>query len=181
MQQLLERALTSTVSAVRLESARIPVHHLNESVFRFLFQQALLAASPSVELLPECRKIDLVVRAKRSIAFVEFKYLVHSRGYDPTTLAPLASWKSYPSPANQRQFLASVRKLKAVHSKHPVLRLVVLFYSDPHPQSSRSYHAWYASSEMPQLAGLHLVKQLRPFRCSLSEAQCYASLYVVAA
>ena len=181
MIKLIEQALISTLEALRVQSERIAVNSLNESVFRFLFQQALLAANPSAELLAECQKIDLVVRAERTVAFVEFKYFVHSRSYDPVTLSPLASWKSFPSLANQRQFLASVQKLKAVHSEHPVFRLVVLFYSDLASQNGRSYHSWYASAEMPKLAGLHLVKQVGSFRCALSNAQCYAALYATTA
>lgn len=177
MLPLLKCALIASAKAIQAESERIPVHHLNESIFRFFFQRALLTECPTVELLPECRKVDLVVRDHNDVAFIELKYLVHSRCHEPETLLPLASWKSYPSPANRRQFLESIEKLRGVSPTQGISRAVALFYADPSPGRARTYHSWYGSPDMPRDAKLCLVESAPPFRCAISNATCHTTLW----
>lgn len=178
MLPLISKAFAEAANHIALESTHTPVHHLNEFVFRFFLARAIKLEHPKAIVLPECRKIDLVIHHDGEIALLELKYLVHTVGVDPITRqGPYA--KGYPSKANEKQFENSVEKLRDYKTAHKVERYAVVFYADPISPERRSYSAWYESTETHFKLGIERRQIISPFSCKSSGHRCSGLLFAV--
>jgi hypothetical protein len=138
MRKALIKVFEQTVERIKEDLPIVPLECWNESVLRFVYSRALNEGKYEVKQFPECSRIDLVLHRDDERAVVEFKFFVRAARYDPMD-GTKTGWKGGPSPKNRLEFKGSVEKLrdfnppKASHaaSKRRVLKLVVLFYSDP--------------------------------------------------
>ncbi len=130
MRQLLIKAFGDAVTQFKAEEARAPLGRWNESVFRFFYSKALTAQDAEVEQWFEVNRIDLVVRRKNELAFIEFKFYLHSARYY-WFQGVSKGMKSYPSPKNLREFEKSVDTLRRQPDSSAVPKFVALFYADP--------------------------------------------------
>lgn len=176
MKTLLKTALAKTTQAIHAESESIPVHHLNESVFRFFLARSIMSIAPSAIVVPELDKIDLVVHHRDRVAFIEIKYLVHTEGLDPVSLALLYK-KGFPSLSNQRQFVQSIDILRRRRVAAHVYKFAVVFWADPPTCRGRTYDAWYGSDAPTRDCSLSVVARTKAFRCTYSSHLCSSILF----
>jgi hypothetical protein len=179
VKELLLEALSGACQSIAEASAYIPINLMSEAVFRNMFALRLAQLTPTSKVLIECDKIDLVAHISNQVAYLEFKYYVHSRVFDPYTLKA-RGWKSHPSPANFRQFQKSIDQLRERTPALDISRAIVLLYADPPPPIRRSkYSDYYQDST--RLAPLRIVEMGSPidFICRASGHNCHASMFQV--
>jgi hypothetical protein len=83
-----------------------------------------------VKQLVECGRIDLVLHNGEEKAFIEFKFYLRPRRYDPYT-GKLVGFKGGPGAQNLREFRRCVDELSRRHSAPGLSKYVVLVYADP--------------------------------------------------
>jgi hypothetical protein len=123
-------AFSSTLAFLPEELARMPLSRWSEPVFRYLFCRSLADAYPCVKQLVECGRIDLVLHGGEEKAFVEFKFYLRPRRYDPYT-GRLLGFKGGPGAQNLREFRRCVNDLSRRRSVPGLSKYVVLAYADP--------------------------------------------------
>jgi hypothetical protein len=112
----------------------MPLSRWNESVLRYHFCRFIATADlddvEQVEQFVECRRIDLVLKQGSNLAFIEFKFFLHHRRFDPYD-GNVGGFKGGPGPKNLEEFQKCVNQLHD-HRAHPsLLKYVVLVYADP--------------------------------------------------
>jgi len=181
MEPLLTAALNDSCDRLLESSRAIPVNDLNESVFRYFFAEAVINRAPSTQLLFECNRIDLVVRTPLDLAFLEFKYYIHSPAIDPCTFLPKNRKKGYPSEANVCNFKKSIEILRRRECSDEVRKYVVLFYEDPEGARGRTYDLDYADVHLDKVLRISQLLSPIAFSCLSTRAKCTARLYAVQA
>jgi hypothetical protein len=126
---------SSTLAFLPNELRRMPLSRWNESVFRYFFCRFLADAYPGMKQLVECGRIDLVLHRGEEKAFVEFKFYLRPRRYDPYT-GELLGFKGGPGAQNLREFRQCVDDLNLRESVPGLSKYIVLVYADPANGSS---------------------------------------------
>lgn len=83
MDELIRSVFAKVTAFMPTELVLMPLSRWNESVFRYFFCRFLAEEDPRVTQFVECGKIDLVLRRDSELAFIEFKFYLHPRRYDP--------------------------------------------------------------------------------------------------
>lgn len=78
----------------------------------------------------ECDRIDLVLHRAEEKAFVEFKFYLHPRKFDPYT-GDWSGFKGGPGPKNLDEFRRCVDHLYRRASAPELSKYIVLVYADP--------------------------------------------------
>lgn len=130
MDDVVRSTFSSTLALLQEELRRMPLSRWSESVFRYFFCRSLADAYPGVKQLVECGRIDLVLHSGEEKAFVEFKFYLRPKRYDPYTGEPLG-FKGGPGAQNLREFRQCVNALSHRQSMPGLSRYVVLVYADP--------------------------------------------------
>lgn len=178
MRRLLIKAFEDAVTQFKSDEARTPLGRWNESVFRFFYSKALTALDADIEQWFEVNRIDLVVRRKNELAFIEFKFYLHSARFYWLQGVP-KGMKSYPSLKNLREFEESVDRLRRQPDSSAVPKFVALFYADPKdsPKKKR-YEDYYGhDSGIEDRLKLHRPIPNLSFPTTDSKNDCYAKLY----
>jgi len=127
----------------------VPVRHVNESVFRFLFIESFLGQNRRLECDDEWKRLDLLVRGLGHQAAVEFKF------YDSKPLRHVdgrVTWKGGPGERNLGEFLKAVEDLRTLETRPWYAqtgarideRYVVLVAVDRPERGARGlYSTWY--------------------------------------
>ncbi|MFJ1541690.1 hypothetical protein ACIODS_24395 [Micromonospora chalcea] len=119
-----------TIAFMPDELRRAPLSCWNESVFRYSFCRHLPGVDEGVQPFVECERIDLVLYRGDEKAFVEFKFYVHPRRFDPYT-GVSSGFKGGPSPKNLHEFQRCVQQLHDRKSVPGLSKYIVLAYADP--------------------------------------------------
>lgn len=135
LRALVREAFQQTMEQLTVEVAVMPLERWNESVFRYAFCRSIASSRPDVDQLVECDRIDLVLRAAETAAFIEFKLYQRRRRVDAYTGAVSGS-KGGPGQQNLREFQRCVDQLHARPSSTGLSKLIVLVYSDPPADAS---------------------------------------------
>lgn len=156
-------AFRGAVDALRSELPLMPLSRWNESVFRYYFCRAVAVAHPGVEQFVECEKIDLVLAGGGLRAFVEFKFYVNPRRFDPYGHSR-SGFKGGPSLKSLAEFRSCVDQLASRHAVPGLSKFVVLAYVDgtEERRAKHRYSDHYDSYEHPSDVGLLLVESGGP-------------------
>lgn len=177
--EIIFEALTGACKSIEEASGHISVNNMSEAVFRNLFALQIARIAPTSKILVECNKIDLVVHVAAQVSYVEFKYYVHSRVFDPYTLRP-RGWKSHPSPANFRQFQRSINQLRERPPTLGVKKMLVLLYADPPPPFRRArYSDYYQDKEFLSPLNVSRIGDSIQFVCQSTGHNCHAAVFQV--
>jgi len=185
VRQLLIAAFKDTVARIEADADRMRLADWNESVFRFMYSLAVARREQNIRQFSECGSIDLVLRHKNELGFVEFKFYVHRPKYDPFSGEKCQGMKSYPSRKNYREFEKSVGTIRGrLSANHDPLKFVALFYSDPDPMSDeRKTYYWYYGddSRLESQVKIHRIDSTQSFsrKDDGSKSICYAKLYEI--
>ncbi len=178
---MLISAFRDTVDDIRNDVARMPLTSWSESVFRFMYSQALARRDGTIKQFFECQKIDLVLHRKSERAFVEFKFYAHSTAYNALSGAK-CGMKGGPSPKNYRGFSKSIEIIRRHSAPHKAPRLVALFYSDPANTTGRTFDSYYGDrSAVERKLNLRRLVSI-PLFCRNDKrtvSNCYGKLYEV--
>lgn len=123
-------AFSATMKFIPGELQQMPLNRWNESVFRYFFCRELSDINPEVKQFVECDRIDLVLHAAQEKAFVEFKFYLHPRKFDPYT-GDCLGFKGGPGPGNLDNFQQCVDQLYKRKSVPGLSKYIVLMYVDP--------------------------------------------------
>ncbi|MFG1722171.1 hypothetical protein ACGFII_26460 [Micromonospora chalcea] len=119
-----------TIEFMPAELQRAPLASWNESVFRYFFCRHLPGVDEGVQPFVECDRIDLVLHGGDEKAFLEFKFYVHPRRYDPYT-GDSSGFKGGPGLQNLHEFQRCVQQLHDRKSVPGLSKYIVLAYADP--------------------------------------------------
>ena len=177
MNEVVQTAFRRTVKFLPSELKIMPLSRWNESVLRYFFCRFLAKADPEVEQFVECDHIDLVLKSSRLVAFVEFKFFIHPRRFDPYD-GTARGFKGGPGRQNLREFRACIDRL---HKRPPtpgLSKYVVLVYADPADGSRPGgrYSHYYDQYRHPRTDVVRRVKRSGPIdttECMLVRAQLY--------
>ncbi|SCG15505.1 hypothetical protein GA0070610_1739 [Micromonospora echinofusca] len=144
MDDVVRSTFSSTMAFLPGELSRMPLSRWNESVLRYFFCRLLSNAYPDVKQFVECDRIDLVLHRAGEKAFVEFKFYLHPRKFDPYT----GDWSGFKGGPGLRNLAEFRRAVDHLHGRNPMQGLskyVVLVYVDPVDGSSpgNSYSVHY--------------------------------------
>lgn len=170
---------SNTLAFLSNELRRMPLSGWNESVFRYFFCRVLAAAYPGVKQLVECGRIDLVLHSGEEKAFVEFKFYLRPRRYDPYT-GDLLGYKGGPGAQNLREFRQCVNDLSLEQSVPGLSKYVVLVYADPSKEGSPGnlYSGHYDSYLHPdEKVALEVLESRGPIESA--EGRVKAKLFAV--
>jgi hypothetical protein len=178
MRRLLTKAFKNAVTQFKAEEALTPLGRWNEFVFRFYYSKALTALDADFEQWFEVNRIDLVVRRKNDLAFIEFKFYLHSARYY-WLQGVSKGMKSYPSLKNLMEFEKSVDTLRRQPDSSAVPKFVALFYADPKdsPKNKRYEHYYGHDSGIEERLKLRRPISIGPFPTTDSKTDCYAKMY----
>src|SRR5271167_218679 len=172
MRQLLITAFEDAVEQIRAGEARMPLDRWNESVFRFMYSQAVAIREPDVKQFIECSRIDLVLHRKSERAFVEFKFYTHSTAYDPL-LGIRTRMKGFPSAKNRQEFENCVETLRQQSVAPEVLKLIALFYADPVGASEKTCEKYYGDGScVEDELKIRQLVSIGPFQSNGSQSIC---------
>ncbi|SBV26123.1 hypothetical protein GA0070620_1605 [Micromonospora krabiensis] len=130
MDQLVRSTLSNTMAWMGGELKLMPLSRWNESIFRYFFCRQLASTKPSVSQFVECDHIDLVLHSAEEKAFVEFKFYLHPRKFDPYTGNSLG-FKGGPSLQNLAEFRRCVDHLHGRNLTPGLSKYLILVYADP--------------------------------------------------
>lgn len=151
------------LDTLKSELPVMPLSRWNESVLRYYFSRAVALAHPGVEQFVECDKIDLVLAGKGLRAFVEFKFYVNPRRFDPYG-RPRSGFKGGPSLKNLAEFRSCVDQLAGRTTVPGLSKYVVLVYADGvgGRRAKHRYSSHYDEYAHPTDTGLGLVESAGP-------------------
>ncbi|MBQ0895098.1 hypothetical protein KBX37_18655 [Micromonospora sp. U56] len=135
MDDIVRSTFSSTMAFMPEELRRMPLSRWNESVFRYFFCRQLSDAYPDVNQFVECDRIDLVLHSAEEKAFVEFKFYLHPRRFDPYT-GDWSGFKGGPGLRNLEEFRRCVDHLHGRKPMHGLSKYIILVYADPAGGSS---------------------------------------------
>jgi hypothetical protein len=166
------------LAAIRADLPLMPLSRLNESVFRYHVCRFIADKHPNVEQFVECNRIDLVLSSPAERAFVEFKFYVRPKRFDPYG-GKSGAFKGRPSPQNLREFQQSVDKLSRVPDRAGLSKFVVLAYADPTApgRGMARYADLYDAYQHPSHVGLRTVEASETIPCG--EDALRATLYEI--
>jgi hypothetical protein len=152
MEEIIKEAFLSSIEHLREEVQNMPISLWTESVFRYGFCRSIAMTRKEVELFIECGRIDLVLSNGNQRAFVEFKFYVHPRRFDPYGNHKTNAFKGGPGLKNLAEFNACVKKLHDREPRPHVSKYVVLVYIDPTDGSreNKRYSAHYDDYSHPE-------------------------------
>ncbi|HXZ14078.1 MAG TPA: hypothetical protein VEG64_16955 [Candidatus Sulfotelmatobacter sp.] len=130
MRKLIKRAFNDTAESLPRELKTMPLGRWSEGVFRYFFCRFLSKANASIVQRLECDHIDLVLRGKHEIAFVEFKFYWRPPRFNPETDQP-CGFKGGPGKKNLSEFRKCIKKLGSRRSDPNLSKYVVLLFADP--------------------------------------------------
>ncbi|MEU8093739.1 MULTISPECIES: hypothetical protein [Micromonospora] len=130
LDEIVRSTFRRTIEFMPGELRRAPLASWNESVFRYFFCRHLPGVDEGVQPFVECERIDLVLHGGDEKAFVEFKFYVHPRRFDPYTGAS-SGFKGGPGLQNLQEFQRCVQQLHDRKSVPGLSKYVVLAYADP--------------------------------------------------
>ena len=130
MNEVVQTAFRSTVEFLPSEFAVMPLSRWNEAVLRYCFCRFLATANPEVEQFVECDHIDLVLKSSRLVAFVEFKFFIHPRRFDPYD-GRARGFKGGPGRKNLGELQACIDQLHERRCTPNLSKHIVLVYADP--------------------------------------------------
>ena len=125
MNEVVPTAFRSTVEFLPTEFPVMPLSRWNESVLRYYFCRFLATANPEVEQFVECDHIDLVLKSSRLVAFVEFKFDIKPRRFDPCD-GSARGFKGAPGAKNRREFQKCINRLHKRRCTTEVSKYVVV-------------------------------------------------------
>ena len=165
MEEIMTKAFGKTLERCKTTiSAGMHITRWNESVFRFFFCQSLCETDSNIVQHVECNKIDLVLHAGSDVAFIEFKFYIHSPVFDPCSGKRKHSRKSFPSEKNYKNFSDCVSQLKKRRCDRQPSKFLVLFYADPVEENRMTYESLYEKRRSSdQTLGLKEVCKEEPF------------------
>ncbi len=130
MDEVVRSTFSSTMAFMLAELAQMSLSRWNESVFRYFFCRFLSDAHPDVKQFVECSRIDLVLHCGEEKAFVEFKFYLHPRRFDPYT----GNWSGFKGGPGRKNLSEFRKCVDGLYGREPVPGLskyVVLVYADP--------------------------------------------------
>ncbi|WP_446213426.1 hypothetical protein [Micromonospora sp. IBSANI012] len=130
MDDIVRSAFSRAMASMSDELPLMPLSRWNESVFRYLFCRSLAEAHPGVTQFVECDRIDLVLHHAEEKAFVEFKFYLQARKFDPYT-GGWSGFKGGPGLRNLEEFRRCVDHLHGRKPMYGLAKYIVLVYADP--------------------------------------------------
>lgn len=116
MDNIIKKAFIRSFEHLCSEVSGDKFRHINESVFRYFFIQALYSVKPDIGIEDEWKKIDILVHDKG------FHYPIEMKFYDTRPMYIIGSetlgTKGGAGGKNFDEFLASAKKLVGIEERH---------------------------------------------------------------